>query len=222
MKIALLGTGRTGSKVIELHGASDIVEFNTKNPPTSEGLAACDVGICFLPGAALSEHLDSMIESKIPFAVGSTGMEWPDDLDSRLKGNSVTWIRANNFALGMNIIYGAIKILAKAPQLFDNFEYKIHEIHHIHKKDQPSGTALLWKDWLDREVEITSSREGDNPGYHKLSLVTPFEDISLDHQSKDRKIFAEGALWAAKRLHAGNLPSGLHNLQSIMEKELEL
>lgn len=222
MKIALLGTGKTGGKVLELLEPAEVTAFDGKNPPTAEGLRGHDAVISFLPGPALLEYIDVLIESGLPLASGSTGFEWPEDIDTRLKQEGLAWVTAANFSLGMNLVYGMIKVLGKAPQLYDKYEYKLHEIHHIHKKDHPSGTALSWQKWLGQPVDITSAREGDNPGDHKLTLVTPYEDIIVQHQAKDRRIFAQGAIWVAAKLARGEIAPGLHSLQDIMEKELNL
>ena len=221
MKIALLGTGRTGSKVIEIAGSAQVVGFDENNPPTLEKLKECDVAISFLPGPAFIQYIDLLIESGLPVAVGSTGFDWPDGIDNKLRDNELTWIQASNFALGMNLMRAIIRSLSKAPKLFNQYKFDMEEIHHIHKKDSPSGTALTWKEWLGLDVQISDKREGDNPGFHKLTLKTPYEDISIEHQSKDRKIFAQGALWTAKRLLAGGIPPGLHRLEEIMDKELD-
>ncbi len=222
MKIALLGTGRTGGKVLELLKSGEVTGFDESNPPTLEKFAGHDVVIAFLPGPIFVPYIDMLIESGLPVANGSTGFDWPDEIDARLKKRGTAWITAGNFSLGMNLVYGMIKVLAKAPQLLDTYEYKLHETHHIHKKDQPSGTALSWVRWIGQEVKITSARDGDNPGNHRITLVTPGEDISIEHQAKDRRIFAEGAIWTAKKLATGVVPPGLHNLQDIMGKELNI
>lgn len=222
MNIALLGTGKTGSKVIEVLGSKNVTGFDRKNPPTLEALQQHDVAIAFLPGPVLEQYIDLLIESGLPLANGSTGLTWPEDINKRLKAKQLAWITASNFSLGMNLVYGMIKVLAQAPKLFDNYEFSLHEVHHIHKLDQPSGTALAWQSWLGQDAHITSTREGDNPGYHQLTLATPYENISIEHQAKDRKIFAEGAIWTAKKLLSGQVPPGLHALQAIMEKDLKL
>lgn len=222
VKIALLGTGKTGSKVAEVAGEDRITGFDENNPPTLDKLKDCDVVISFLPGPAFAGYIDLLIESRLPVAIGSTGFDWPNDIDKRLRDAEVAWIASSNFALGMNLIRAMIKALSKAPKLFDEYQFNIEEIHHIHKKDSPSGTALTWKEWLGQDVEISAEREGDNPGFHKLTLTTPYEDISIDHQSKDRKIFAQGALWTAERLLKGGVSPGLHQLQEIMDEELGL
>ena len=222
MKVALLGTGKTGGKVLEVMADGDITGFDESNPPTLEALREHDVAISFLPGPALLKYIDVLVESGLPLASGSTGFEWPVDIDARLKENGVAWVTASNFSLGMNLVHGMLKVLAKAPQLFDDFEFKLHEIHHTQKKDQPSGTSLSWQDWVGQRVDITSAREGDNPGDHKLTLTTPYEDIIVQHQAKDRRIFAQGAVWTARKLADGSIEPGLHDLQAIMKQELGL
>jgi len=222
MKIALLGTGRTGSKVVEISAQDQVVGFDEDNPPTLDKLRSCDVAISFLPGLAFLEYVDLLIKSGLPAAIGSTGFDWPKNIDKQLKDAGLVWIASTNFALGMNLVRSMIKSLSKAPKLFDEYNFSIDEIHHVHKKDSPSGTALTWKEWLGHDTEISAKREGDNPGFHKLTLITPYEDISIEHQSKDRKIFAQGALWTAKRLLIGDIPPRLHQLQAIMDKELNL
>ena len=222
MKVALLGTGKTGGKVLELLKPEEVTGFDESNPPTLEQLQAHDVAISFLPGPALLGYLDLLLESGLPLASGSTGLEWPAEIDGKLKKNGQAWITASNFSLGMNLIHDMIKVFGKAPQLFADYQFQMKEIHHIHKKDKPSGTALSWQKWLGQPVDITSIREGDNPGEHELVLVTSYEDISLKHQAKDRRIFAEGAIWTAKRLLKNDIPPGLHDLSSIMKQELKI
>ncbi len=222
MRVALLGTGKTGSKVLEILDGKNVTGFNEANPPTLQSLAGHDVAISFLPGPSLLTYIDLLIASGMPLASGSTGFEWPPDIDNRLKARGLAWVTASNFSLGMNLVYGMLKVLAKAPLLYDEFEFQLHEVHHIHKKDRPSGTALSWQDWVGQKVDITSGREGDNPGKHKLTLVTEYEDISVQHQSKDRRIFASGALWTAQKLADGRIEPGLHTLQAIMKKDLQL
>lgn len=222
IKIALLGKGRTGGRVVDILGPDNVTVFDESNLPTVEKLRGCDVAISFLPGPSLLEHLDTLVESGMPLANGSTGFEWPADIDTRLKQKNVAWITASNFSLGMNLVRGMIKVLGKTPELFDKFEFKLHEIHHIHKKDHPSGTALTWQKWLGHETDITSERKGETIGIHELILSTEFEDISLKHTAKDRKIYAEGAIWTAQKLAGGRIAPGLHELEKIMDKELGL
>lgn len=222
MKIALLGHGKTGGKVVELLGKGDVTIFDSHNPPTLETLAGHDVVISFLPGPAFASYIDLLIGSEIPVATGSTGFEWPIDTDTRLKDRGVAWVTAGNFSLGMNLIHGMIKVLSKAPQLFDDYQYRLHEVHHIHKKDHPSGTALTWEKWLGQPVDFSYDRIGETIGDHTLKLELPNEDITIMHHAKDRKIYAEGAIWTVQKLVSGSVPPGLHELADIMTEELAL
>ena len=120
----------------------------------------------------------------------------------------------------MNLIKMMIETLGQAPNLFDQTNYHIHEVHHVHKKDAPSGTALAWKNWLGQQAEVTSERTGDVVGDHQLELQTPFEKISLRHQALDRRIFAQGALWGLERTLKNDLGPGLHVFQDVAIREM--
>lgn len=195
-KIALLGKGKTGSKVLELFPLATV--FDSKNPPSLTKLKGHDVIISFLPGEIFKKLIPLLIKSKIPVIVGSTGFEFPKNFNEKLKDNKVLWIKSSNFALGMVLIRPMIESLSKINKLTKDFSFSLSEIHHTKKLDSPSGTALSWKEWLGMDVAITSQRIGDEMGTHQLTLRTPYEEISLTHKTLDRKIFAQGALLAAE------------------------
>ncbi len=219
MRISVIGTGKTGSKVVELLGDKLLHSFDENNPATIEKLKESDAIIIFVPGDAVSEILETVLESGTPSAWGSTGFQWPEDLDDRVKFANTKWILAHNFSLGMNIIRHTIKKISEGSTILDNPEFNIHEVHHIHKKDAPSGTAISWKKWLGKEVEITSTREGDVNGIHELTLSTEREKISLKHEALDRSIFAEGAIWCAEQL-VNNLilTNGVHTFGELFDQ----
>lgn len=219
MKIALLGKGKTGGKVLEKFPNATV--FDSKHQPTCENLQGHDVIISFLPGEAFLQYIPLLIESKIPVVTGSTGFTWPKDIQQSLSNNNVAWIHATNFSLGMNLIRQMIGILSKAQDLFSDVEFKIHEIHHTKKLDAPSGTALSWKEWLKNDCQISSERTGDVVGTHELTMKTQNESIFLRHEALDRGIFAEGAIWAAKYLTTTNKVSkGLNPFADVILKEL--
>ena len=219
-KIALIGDGKVGSKFAELvredpaHYQLSI--FNINRPPTKESLQGHDVIMSFVPGAAFQEMIGLLVEVKLPVVVGSTGFTWPENLNQTLIQNKVRWIHASNFSLGMALIHAMLQILGRAKFLSDNLQCHIHEIHHIHKKDAPSGTALAWQKWLNLPAEITSERIGEEIGTHELKMRLPFEEITVRHQALDRKIFAEGALWAIHQILANEaIPYGLHHFADL-------
>ncbi len=221
MKIALLGTGKTGSKVMEIH--SEVEAFNTDRPPDMDALSDCDVVISFLPGEAFEQYLELLIASEKPVVTGSTGVDWPDDLAERLKDKQLSWIRASNFSLGMNVVREMIRTMSHLSDLFEDGTFQIHEIHHRHKQDAPSGTALSWKQWLDREADIGSERTGDVVGVHKIIFDCADERITLTHRAKDRSIFARGAVWAAQLLtEETSFEYGLLDFNQLVKDRLKL
>ena len=112
-------------------------------------------------------------------------------------------VAAANFALGVNIF---LSILDRAGALFamrSEFGAWIHEAHHAAKRDAPSGTALVMKNRLEhagyaRPLDISSTRAGASPGTHTLGFDSAAETITLTHTTRDRSVFARGALEAAR------------------------
>lgn len=218
MKIAVIGTGKTGGKVVELLSEDQISgTYDEDTPPTTEKLKAADAAIIFVPGAAVDDIFEEVMQSGIPAVWGSTGYAWPEDLDQQLKDNGIKWLKASNFSLGMNIIRRAIKVISEGSEMLKDPEYLIHEVHHIHKKDAPSGTAISWKEWLGKEAEITSERKGDIKGIHELTVKTDAESIFLKHQAHDRAVFAQGAIWAAEQIVKDEIEPGFHDFSTIFD-----
>lgn len=222
MKISVIGAGKTGSKVVEMLGDSLDQVFDGSNPPTVEKLKKSDAVIIFVPGDAVDNILDIVVESGVPAAWGSTGYSWPEELNQIVIDANSKWVIATNFSLGMNIIRKCIQAISASSSILKNPLFKIHEVHHIHKKDAPSGTALTWKEWLNKEAEITSAREGDVNGIHELRVTTETEELILKHEALDRSLFAEGAIWAAEQL-ANNLTlsKGIHTFGALFDKVTE-
>ncbi|MBD64579.1 MAG: hypothetical protein CME62_05205 [Halobacteriovoraceae bacterium] len=221
MKVALVGSGRTGSKVAELH--QDTVCFDQNNKPTLESLQACDVIICFLPGHVFTEYIDMFIASKKPCVIGSTGFVWNRTLLTQLEEKKLKWVNSHNFSLGMNLVKAMIEIMGKADKLFPGAEFSIHDIHHQHKVDSPSGTALSWKQWLDKPAKITAERTGEVIGYHHIEMKSDVEKIKITHEALDRGIFAKGALWSAERLLSDkDIAYGLTQFNNLVKKHLHV
>lgn len=218
MKIALLGKGKTGSKILDL--VSEVEIFDRSNIPTYAKLINFDVIISFLPGEAFHELIPVLLETKKPVVTGSTGFQWPTDFDQILKSHNVSWIHATNFSLGVVVMKQLIERLNKVTHLFSDKKLSIHEVHHTKKLDAPSGTALSMQDWLGQDCDVTSERTGDVVGLHTLTLETPSEIIRLEHEAKNRTLFAEGALWAAKAIT--QLDPGLYSFQKVVEKNLSI
>lgn len=218
MKIALLGKGKTGSKVLESK-AHQVIAFDSKNPPTFEKLETFDAVISFLPGEAFKSYIPLLVETKLPVVTGSTGFEWPTNLNETLKSKNISWIYATNFSMGVAVVKQMLNKLSTAKDFFPTHQTSIHEVHHTHKKDAPSGTALSMEQWMHEKCTITSDRTGDVIGFHELTFDTGSEKIKLSHEALDRKLFADGAIWAAEYLFKNKTP-GLNSFQEIIERTL--
>lgn len=222
MKFAVIGTGKTGGKVTEILDEDQVVgPFDSTNKPTAEKLSNADAAILFVPAPAVDEIVDPLMNSGIPAAWGTTGYEWPEDLDKQLKEKNIKWLKASNFSLGMNIVRRCLKVIGQSSSVLNEPSFHIHEIHHTQKQDAPSGTAISWEQWLGNDAKITSERKGDIKGIHQLEVKTDTESIMLKHQAHDRKIFAEGAVWAAEQLVSGDIEYGFHDLSTIFDNAMQ-
>ena len=129
-------------------------------------------------------------------------MHWPRHLNEELVQLGIPWIHANNFSIGMNLLFYVSSVVARSLPLFDNNStLEIKEHHHRDKKDMPSGTSLKLKEIMGNEnIHIHSTRQGEHAGQHTLELSTPEETLTLTHQARDRTLYAKGAIWAAHEL----------------------
>lgn len=221
MKLALLGKGKTGSFVLEVAREQNIEvkAFDSKNPATLEALKDCDAVICFLPAQAFQENLELLLESRLPVVSGTTGFEFSKETLETIKADNLHWLHAHNFALGMTLIREMIQTLSQGRSLFNDVQVSIHEVHHTKKLDAPSGTALSWKEWIGGTPEVSSERTGDVVGDHQIIFQTASEKITLRHQALNRRIFAEGAVWATQTLikNKENLEPQLYTLNELTE-----
>lgn len=218
MKISVIGTGKTGGSIAELLG-EQAVTFNSSKKPVSEEVAKTDAAIIFVPGEAAPEVIDVMLEAGIPAVWGTTGYSWPADLPGKVKAIQSRWVIGSNFSLGMNLVRKALGLLGAGSDMLDSPKFHIHETHHTDKKDAPSGTALSWQKWLNKEAQISSSRIGDVKGIHELHINTANESIYLKHEAHDRQLFAEGAVWAAEKLlNDRSIAPGVYQFSELFDK----
>lgn len=218
MKIAVIGSGKTGGHVLNLISKTDVVgPFVRSNPLSPEKLAAADVGIIFVPGDAFLEMIPALLESKKPMVIGATGMEWPAGLDAELKKRGLAWVHATNFSLGVQLFRQLLKTVNKLQKSLPSFTAELMDIHHTKKLDAPSGTAKSLAKWSEFPVHIEAKREGDVVGFHEMTLTFPQETVKISHNAHDRALFAQGALDVAKLWIKKPLGDGLHPLENLMD-----
>ena len=215
MKIALLGYGRMGRAIekIAKNRGHEIVAKIDKDQ--IEGtLEHANVAINFsIPDAAVN-NIFSALSLKIPVVCGTTG--WLEDLkkvtDFTTK-NDTAFLYASNFSIGVNLFFKLNEQLAKMMNTQSEYQVNIEEIHHIHKLDAPSGTAITLaegiiensksSDWslsTDKsdEIQIDAIREGEVPGTHTVTYESSIDVISIKHKAHNREGFALGAVVAAE------------------------
>lgn len=230
MKIALLGYGKMG-KVIEriaLERGHEIVlrkdEFNTY-----EGLSTADVAIDFsVPSAAVS-NISASFNANVPVVSGTTGwLEHYDEMIALCNEKKGGFISSSNFSLGVNIFFGLNEYLAKIMKQFDSYKVSMEEIHHIHKLDAPSGTAISlaqgviqnsdYANWTmdeakKNEIHIEAKRIGEVPGTHTVNYDSAIDSIEIKHTAHNREGFALGAVVAAEWL-AGK--QGIFSMKDVL------
>jgi 4-hydroxy-tetrahydrodipicolinate reductase len=182
------------------------------------GPEICDVVIDFSSPHSASWVVNHCLNSGVAVVSGTTG--WQNELEhSKEICRSVqgSFFYAPNFSIGVNIFFEINNMLAK---LISGKQYSacLNEIHHIHKLDAPSGTAIAlangiiavnpeYKTWTsgaetdDHTLPINSERRGEIPGTHSVEWVSAADTIEIKHTAHNRKGFAMGAVLAAEWLH---------------------
>ncbi|HUI83370.1 MAG TPA: dihydrodipicolinate reductase C-terminal domain-containing protein [Candidatus Binatia bacterium] len=208
LKLVVLGPGKTGSLVAGVarergHQVQTIdVDVNEAGTwLTPDHLRDVDAVIDFTTPQAVIANIEACLRARKPIVVGTTG--WYGEME-RIRtavGQARTgFVFAANFSYGVNLFFQIMK--AAAPALTHGYSGHITEVHHIHKKDAPSGTAVAMQRVLEQaakvQVDITSEREGEVTGTHILQLDSSGDRIVLTHEAKSRRTFAEGAVLAAE------------------------
>ena len=168
-----------------------------------DSLQGIDLVVEFTNPKAVLDNIEACARAGASMVVGTTG--WYAELPrvrELVEQSGIGFLYASNFSLGVNIFFEIAQ--AAAPALAHGYSGAIEERHHVHKKDKPSGTASVLQKLLQEksgvEVEISSVREGDIPGTHILTLRSPNDLITVSHEAKSRRGFAEGAVRAAEWL----------------------
>lgn len=224
IKLAIVGYGKMGKEIeslidkdsFELTGKYDIdnkIRDNMKTLP--------DVAIEFSTPSAMLENIEFLASKKINIVCGTTG--WHDKIDKVkeiVDKNNTGFIYASNFSLGVNIFFQLVKETAKLIDKYGGYDAAVQEIHHNQKLDRPSGTALKIGELLlenikrknelnktgggkinPSQIDINSLRIGNVFGNHKVIFDSLSDTITMEHNAKSRRGFAEGALLAATFIH---------------------
>lgn len=226
VRVALIGMGRMG-KAIDVLAADSGCEVvarltgsDTKNGITREQLNGAHVAIEFThPHAAVGNAI-ACLKAGCPVVVGTTGWSGQlPELEAATIHAQVAALWAPNFSLGVQLFLAVAEEAARRFRNVGAFDAHVIETHHSAKKDAPSGTAIAINERLElglqRAVEITSIRTGSVPGTHEVVFDAPFEQVRLVHEARDRRVFADGALVAARWL-AHKKTVGVYTMRDVV------
>lgn len=211
--------GKAVARAIEAADDLEVVGTWRRGEDLEAIAADADLIIDFsLPGAT-----DAVVEAarrtKIPLVCGVTGLGEAQLAAIESLSRSVPVVYDRNMSPGITVLEGIAATAAAA--LGNDFSVQIHETHHVHKLDAPSGTALKLGEAVarargenPREIHYESERRGEVPGDHRIILASSTERLVLEHSVTTRDVFAEGAVRAARWV-VGRA-AGLYSMRQVL------
>ena len=219
--LALIGLGRMGRAVEQLapeHGFVVVARLGRGTPITSGSLGGAAVAIEFSAPSSAAANVRACLAAGCPIVVGTTG--WYAELPAlheQIQAHRGALLTAPNFSLGVAVFQHLVAEAARRFADVPGFDAHLIEIHHSAKKDAPSGTAAALAAAATaagaRPMPITSVRTGSVPGTHEIVFDAPFEQVRLVHEARDRRVFAAGALAAARWLLG---KQGIFTMQDVI------
>ena len=202
----------------------------------SHGLHAAQVAIDFTLPAVTDANLRACVEHGAAIVIGTTGLEQRQQKAMEKAAHEIPIVYARNMSVGVNVFTELVARAAKA--LGDGYDVEIAESHHRHKVDAPSGTALALGERVaaarGRRLEdlavyarqgrvgprvpgtigFSVFRGGNIVGEHTVRFIGAEEELSFTHEAQDRRMFARGAVRAARWV-AGRAP-GLYSMADVL------
>jgi 4-hydroxy-tetrahydrodipicolinate reductase len=202
--LAIVGYGKMGRMIDQLAPEYGFTVAARVDIDRDEPLDNADVAIEFSTPSAVLANIKKLATRRIPAVIGTTGwIERLEEAKRLVAENDAALIWSPNFSIGVNVFQ---RVIAEAARLLkDQKEYGAWawEIHHITKKDAPSGTMLKLVETMksagySREIDVSSNRAGAHPGTHEIGFDSAADTIALRHTARSREGFARGALKAAQ------------------------
>ncbi|MBL7912878.1 MAG: 4-hydroxy-tetrahydrodipicolinate reductase [Bacteroidia bacterium] len=235
MNIALFGYGKMGKEIEAIalkRGHTIVLKIDKDNVDTitAADLKKANVIIEFSTPHTVLDNIKRCINAEVPVVVGTTG--WYDSFEAIKKlctEKNGSLFHATNFSLGVNLFFKVNTYLAELMNKYNDYEVSMEEIHHIHKLDKPSGTAITLAEQILKKIDkktnwsidkkgedilfIKDIREGEVPGTHIIKYQSEVDDIEIMHKAHNRKGFALGAVIAAEFL---NGKKGIYTMSDII------
>lgn len=243
LRIGIWGAGKMGHAIRnEASGKNiDIVWMIGKAEAATisdASLRQADVVIEFTAPEAAFDNVLRCIRAGIPVVTGTTG--WYKnlpDMENEVAKHQGALLYASNFSPGVNLFFMINEAVAAIMSGQHGYNLSLREVHHVHKKDAPSGTAITlaeriqaaskgrWSRWIkgseatdDNTIPIESIREDEVPGTHEIFLKGTNDAIVLSHTAYNRAGFAAGAILAAQWLVG---KSGIFTMNDVLKTSLE-
>lgn len=221
MRIVLIGYGKMGKEIERIaidRGHQIVSKIDIENPDDLISLTNKDVDVAIEFSNPISAFSNIMkcIEKQIPIVCGTTGwLEKKAEVEKATQSFDSTFFYASNYSIGVNLFFKLNKQLAKLMQPHAGYDIYTNEIHHVEKKDSPSGTAITIAEgimsqysnktkWVNNEIPgadeiaIWSQRESAKPGTHTVKYISKVDQIEVTHEAFSREGFALGAVIAAE------------------------
>ena len=192
-----------------------------------------NVIVDFTHRSSLKDLLSLALEKRLPLVIGTTGYDEYQMGKIKEASETIPILHATNMSLGMNILFDLVEQTAR--RLKNRVDIEVVETHHNRKKDAPSGSAVTIVESIEKglgesrkhqhgrsgecprekgEIGIHALRGGNIVGEHEVIFINDQESITISHKAYDRKVFAQGALEAAKFI-IGKKP-GLYNMKDVL------
>jgi 4-hydroxy-tetrahydrodipicolinate reductase len=206
------GVGRLGVKIV---GAEKIAEVLKESKP--------EVLVDFTRADAAVQNVKAASQAGVSVVVGTTGFseDQRDELEEAIRSGNIKAVVAPNMSVGVNVFFKTIEETAR--MLGSDYEVEIVEVHHVHKKDAPSGTAKKAAQIVARvlgrnenEIGIKSIREGEVVGDHTVIFSTPEERVEVIHRALTRETFAAGAMKAIRYVAKEGKPGVVLDMWDVL------
>ena len=213
------------------HSIAGKIDVNNRGEMEVLPAEAVDVAIEFSAPEAAYANIKLCLEKGWPVVSGTTGwLDYKSEIETLTAEKGGAFFYASNYSIGVNLFFQLNKTLARLMK-GQGYDLSITEIHHIHKLDAPSGTAItlaediaaeneaihgwsLMPETKENHVPITSKREDETPGTHVVNYESEVDTIHISHVAHSRKGFAQGAVVAAEWLQG---KKGVFGMEDLLE-----
>lgn len=235
MNIALIGYGKMGKEIEKIalaQGHTIVLKVGRNNAAdlAAANLEKADAAIEFTSPESAVNNILKCFEAGVPVVCGTTGwLKHFDEVKQLCLEKKQSFFYASNFSIGVNLFFRLNEYLARLTKAYPAYKPSMEEIHHIHKKDAPSGTAITLAEGLIKnhggiekwalqekahngDLAITAKREGEVPGTHIIRYTSGCDEITIKHEAFNRTGFAEGSVVAATWLVGKKGVFGMNDL----------